>query len=83
MNLLSIKDKKEFVILTPTKVVSLVPKENPTRPRFVSDTSSTQGMTRSCRCYTQDKIKGKSKELWGIMHPKDNSIVKHLEKNPA
>lgn len=83
VDLLRNKDKKEFVILTTTKVVFLVLIEIPTRPRFVSETASAQGMTRFSRCYTPDKSEGKAKEFRGNMQPKDYSIVKHLEKNPT
>ncbi|KAK4728995.1 hypothetical protein R3W88_021983 [Solanum pinnatisectum] len=75
---LSIREKKEFVILTPEKVVALVPRETPDRPEFVIETAVTQGMTRSGRCYTR-----KTEEFWRKMQPKDYSIVKHLEKTPA
>ena len=39
---LSIKEKKEFMILTPTIVVALVPIETPAKRRFVIEPSSTQ-----------------------------------------
>lgn len=42
---LSIKEKKKFVILTPIKVVALVPIETPARTRFVIETASAQCMT--------------------------------------
>jgi len=38
---LSIRQKKEFVILTPEKVVALVPRETPVRPKFVIQTAVT------------------------------------------
>lgn len=49
---LSIREKKEFVILTPAEVVTLVLRETLVRPKFVIETTSTQGMTRFGRCYT-------------------------------
>ena len=49
---LSVKEKKEFVILTPANVVTMVPLETTTRPKFVIKTTAAQGMTRSGRCYT-------------------------------
>ena len=66
---LRINKKKEFVILTPTKVVALVPFKAPSRSKFVIETSTAQGMTRSGRCYTskswlledRSSIKGKSR----------------------
>ena len=39
---LSIKEKKEFVILTPIKVVTLAPIETAARPRFVIKVASTR-----------------------------------------
>ena len=42
---LSIKEKKEFVILTPAKVVSLVTSKSLIKPKFVIETTATQGMT--------------------------------------
>ncbi|XP_069154645.1 uncharacterized protein [Solanum lycopersicum] len=94
---LSVKEKREFVILTPTKVVALLPSETLVRPKFVIETIVTQGMTRSGRCYTPDELslggkkdqakrsisKGEAEEFWRRMQPKDYSIVKHLEKTPA
>ncbi|XP_015163374.1 uncharacterized protein [Solanum tuberosum] len=53
---LSIREKKEFVILTPEKVVALVPREALTQPKFVIETAVTQGMTRSVRCYTPEEL---------------------------
>ncbi|KAK4718414.1 hypothetical protein R3W88_016752 [Solanum pinnatisectum] len=53
---LSIREKREFVILTPEKVVALVPRETPDRPKFVIETAVTQGMTRSGRCYTPEEL---------------------------
>ena len=38
---LSIRQKKELVILTPEKVVALVPRETPVRPKFVIQTAVT------------------------------------------
>ena len=51
---LSIKEKKEFVILTPAKVVVLVPSKTQIKPKFVIETAVAQGMTRSRRCYTPE-----------------------------
>ena len=53
---LSVKEKKEFVILTPTKVVALVPLETLVRPRIVIETAVAQGLTRSGRCYTPEEM---------------------------
>lgn len=44
---LSIKEKKKFVILTPEKVIALVPLKTPSRPKFVIETTVAQGMTQS------------------------------------
>ena len=92
------KEKREFVILTPAKVVALVPSETLVKPKFVIEIASAQGMTRSRRCYTPDKIalggqkkkqakwpisEGEVEEFWRRMQPEDYSIVKHLEKTPA
>lgn len=86
---LSIKEKKEFVILTRTKVVSLVPKETPTRLRFMTENALSQGMNKSGRCYTpedwsnggkkKDQGKrpireGKAGEFWRKIQPKDYSM---------
>ncbi|XP_015167184.1 uncharacterized protein [Solanum tuberosum] len=95
---LSIREKKEFVILTPEKAVALVPRETLTQPKFVIETAVTQGMTRSGRCCTPEELaqggqkkdqtkrtisKAEAEEFWRKMQPKDYSIVKHLEKKPA
>ena len=53
---LSVKEKREFVILTPTKVVALLPSETLVRPKFVIETIVTQGMTRFGRCYTPEDL---------------------------
>ena len=53
---LNVKEKKEFVILTPAKVVSLVPLETLVRPKFVTETIATQGMTHYGRCYTPEEL---------------------------
>ena len=53
---LSIREKKEFVILTPEKVVALGPKETLALSKFVIETAVTQGMTRSGRCYTPEEL---------------------------
>ncbi|XP_069150342.1 uncharacterized protein [Solanum lycopersicum] len=87
---LSVKKKKEFVILTPANVVTLVPSKTLIKPKFVIETAA-QGMTRSGRCYTleeialgvqkgdQDKkpiIEGDAEEFWRRMQPIDYFIVK-------
>ena len=53
---LSVKEKKKFVILTPAKVVALVPSETLVKPKFVIENVVAQGMTRSERCYTPDEL---------------------------
>lgn len=53
---LSIKEQREFVILSPAKIVVLVPIETPTKPRFMIETASAQGMTRSDRYYTKKEL---------------------------
>ncbi|XP_015081465.1 uncharacterized protein LOC107025133 [Solanum pennellii] len=95
---LSVKEKREFVILTPIKAVALVPSETLVKPKFVIETAVTQGMTRSRRSYTPDDLalggqkkdhakrpisEGEAEEFWRRMQPNDYSIVKHLEKTPA
>ena len=95
---LSIKEKKEFVILTPTKVVALVPIETPAKPRFVIEIASAHGMTTSGRCCSPEELahavqkkyqgkrpisEGEAEEFRRKMEPKDYSIVKHLEKTLA
>ncbi|XP_015081454.1 uncharacterized protein LOC107025117 [Solanum pennellii] len=95
---LSVKETREFVILTPTKVVALVPSETLVKPKFVIETAAAQGMTRSRRCYTPDKLalggqkkdqakrpisEGETEEFRRMMQPKYYSIVKNLEKTPA
>ena len=42
---LSVKEKKDFVIVTPAKVVALVPLETLARPKFVIETVPAQHMT--------------------------------------
>ncbi|XP_027772414.1 uncharacterized protein LOC114076918 [Solanum pennellii] len=95
---LSVKERREFVILTPAKAVALVPSKTLPKPKFVIETAVAQGMTRSGRCYTPDELalggqkkdhakrpisEGEAEEFWRRMQPKDYSIVKHLEKTPA
>ncbi|XP_069143297.1 uncharacterized protein [Solanum lycopersicum] len=95
---LSVKERREFVILTPAKVVALVPSKTLPKPKFVIETAVAQGMTRSGRCYTPDELalggqkkdhakrpisEGEAEEFWRRMQLKDYSIVKHLEKTPA
>ena len=53
---LSIKEKKKFIILTPTKVVALIPSKILVRPKFVIETTAAQGMTQSRRCYTLKEL---------------------------
>ena len=52
---LSVKEKKKYVILTPTKVVALVPSKTIIKPKFVIKIVAAQGMTRSGRCYTPEE----------------------------
>ena len=74
------------------------PSENLVKPNFFIDTVAAQGMTRSRRCYTPDKIalggqkkeqdkmpisEGEAKEFTRRMQPKDHSIIKHLDKTLA
>ncbi|XP_069149116.1 uncharacterized protein [Solanum lycopersicum] len=95
---LSVREKGEFVILTPAKAVALVPSKTLPKLKFVIETVVAQGMTRSGRCYTPDELalggqkkdhakrpisEGEEEEFWRRMQPKDYSIVKHLEKTPA
>ncbi|XP_069150856.1 uncharacterized protein [Solanum lycopersicum] len=95
---LSVREKREFVILTPAKVVALVPSKTLAKPKFVIETAVAQGMTRSGRCYTPDELalggqkkdhakipigEAEVEEFLRRMQPKDYSIVKHLEKTPA
>ena len=44
---LIIKEKKEFVIFTPAKVVALVPTKTLVKSKFVIETVASQGMTIS------------------------------------
>ena len=53
---LSVKEKKEFVILTPAKAVALVPPETLVRPKFIIETAVAQGMTRSGKSYTPEDL---------------------------
>ena len=95
---LSVKEKNKFVILTPAKVVALVPFEDPSRPKIFIETAATQGMTRFGRCYNPEELafgrkknnqgkrpisEGEAEEFWNKMQPKDYSIVNHLEKTPT
>ena len=92
---LIVMEKGEFVILTPAKVVALVPAKTLAKPKFVIETVVAQVMTRSGRCYTPDELalggqkkdhakrpisEAEAEEFWRRMQPKDYSIVKHLEK---
>ena len=76
---MSIKEKKEFVILTPAKVVALVPPKTFIKPKFVIETVVAQAMTRSGRFYTPEELglggqmkdqskrpisEGEAKEFW-------------------
>lgn len=49
---LSVKEKKEFVILTPAKVLVLGPLETLVKLKFMIETTIAQGMTHSKSCYT-------------------------------
>ncbi|XP_069146122.1 uncharacterized protein [Solanum lycopersicum] len=95
---LSVREKGEFVILTPAKAVALVPAKTLAKPKFVIETAVAQGMTRSGRYYTPNELalggqkkdhakrpisEAEAEEFWKRMQPKDYSIVKHLEKTPA
>ncbi|XP_069145683.1 uncharacterized protein [Solanum lycopersicum] len=95
---LSVREKGEFVILTPAKDVALVPSRTLAKPKFVIETAVALGMTRSGGCYTPDELslggqkkdhakrpisEEEAEEFWRRMQPKDYSIVKHLEKTPA
>ncbi|WP_353805377.1 hypothetical protein, partial [Acinetobacter baumannii] len=53
---LSVKEKREFSILTSAKVVALVPSETLVKPKFVIEIAAAQGMTRFGRCYTLDEL---------------------------
>ena len=92
------KRKKEFIILTPAKVVTLVPSKTLVRSKFVIEDAATQGMSHTRKIYTPEEfyLRGKNKdqgkmpisegeaeEFLRRMRPKYYSIVKHLEKNPA
>ncbi|XP_015078373.1 uncharacterized protein LOC107022209 [Solanum pennellii] len=95
---LSVREKREFVILTPAKAVALVPSKTLAKPKFVIKMAVAQGMTRCGRCYTPDELalggqkkehakrpisEAEAEEFWRRMQPKDYSIFKHLEKTPA
>ena len=54
--LFSDKEEKEFLILTPAKVIVLVPSETFVRQKFVIKTTTAKGMTRSGRCYTLKEL---------------------------
>ena len=53
---MSIKEKKEFVILTPAKAVVLVLSKTLIKPKFLIEIAAAQGMTRSESCYTPDEL---------------------------
>lgn len=53
---LSIKEKKEFVILTLAKVVDFVPFEAPSTPKIMIETGDTWAVTRSWRHYTLEEF---------------------------
>ena len=53
---LSVKEKREFVILTPTKDNALVPLKTLVKPKFVIETAAAQGMTRYGRCYAPNEL---------------------------
>ncbi|XP_015060443.1 uncharacterized protein LOC107006392 [Solanum pennellii] len=44
---LSVKEKKEFVIFTPAKVVAFVPSETLVKPKFVTETAAAQGRSHN------------------------------------
>ena len=88
---LSVREKGEFVILTPAKVVALVPSKTLAKLKFVKEMVAAQGMTRSGRCYTPDELslggqkkdhakrpisEAEAEEFWRRMQPKHYSIVK-------
>ena len=94
---LSIKQKKEFVILTPAKIVALVSSKTLIKPKIVIKTAAAQGMKRSARCYTPDEIslkgqkkdqskrhlsEGETEKFCRRMQVKYYSIIKHLDKTP-
>ncbi|KAK4728108.1 hypothetical protein R3W88_021096 [Solanum pinnatisectum] len=84
--LLSIRKKKEFVILTPEKVVAWVPRETLARPKFMIEMAVTQELAQGVQKKDQSKrpiSKAEAEEFWRKMQLKDYSIVKHLEKIPA
>ena len=53
---LSVREKRDFVILTPAKDVALVPSQTLSKPKFIIEIVVAQGMTRSGRCYTPDEL---------------------------
>lgn len=53
---LRIKERKEFLLLTLTMVFVLVIIETPTRQKFVIETVSAHGITRTGRCYTLEEL---------------------------
>ena len=53
---LSTNEKKEFVILTPAKVVALVPSKTLIKPKFIIEVAAAQRMTRTERCYKPDEL---------------------------
>lgn len=93
---LSIKEKKNFMILTPEKVIALVSIETPTRPQIVIETASAQGITRSGRCYTPEELgyRGQKKnrmkslineaeveEFWRKFSQMTNQVLESREDN--
>lgn len=92
---LSFKEKKEFMILKPAKVVALVPLAYLVRLKIVIETSVAQRMTRSGKFYTPKELslggkkkdqrkrtirEGEAEEFGRKMQPKDYSILNNLEK---
>ena len=71
---LSIKEKKEFVILTPIKVVALVPSKTLVKLKFVIETPAAQVMTRYGRCYTFDEL-----DLGGQKKDQDKRPIRERE----
>ena len=82
---LSVKERREIVILTPAKAVALVPSKTLAKPKFIIETAMAQGMTRSGRCYTPDELalggqkkdqakrpisEAEAEEFWRRMQPK-------------
>lgn len=93
---LIIREKKEFVILTLENVVTLVTIETNALQRFVIETASAQGITRSGRCYTPEELgyRGQKKnrmkslineaeveEFWRKFSQMTNQVLESREDN--